>query len=167
MATEAVNVHSSCFVVANDGAVFTNHGALFVAEDIFGFAIIDTGATRSMTSVKQMDWLQNYMYSVHGSDVLATKEANMKFYFAGGGDGASCINMVGVPHDWGLKGDEGYIWFAMMPTDSPTLLGLDWIEAAGFMLDSKEGILRHGTREHLTVPLRRLTTGHWGLPLAV
>ena len=105
MATEAVNVHSSCFVVGLDG-VFSNNGALFVAEDTFGFATIDTGSTRSMTSVKQMDWLQNYMYSVHGSDVLATKEANMKFYFAGGGDGAICINMVGIPHDWGLKGDE-------------------------------------------------------------
>ena len=33
-------------------------GAFCVAEDIHGYAIVDTGATRSMTSFKQMEWLQ-------------------------------------------------------------------------------------------------------------
>ena len=161
-----IQAHQSCFTMCEQGAVYTNHGALFVAEDIYGFAIVDTGVTRSMTSVKQMDWLQDHLFSVHGHDVLATKEAKVKFYFAGGGAGATCHNLVGVPHAWALRGDGGYIWFAMMPTESPTLLGLDWIEAAGFMMDSTEGVLRHRSGRW-DVPLQRLPTGHWGLALEV
>ena len=85
--------------------------------------------------------------------------SEVEFYFAGGGAGATCHNLVGVPHEWALRGDGGYIWFAMMPTDSPTLLGLDWIEAAGFMMDSTEGVLRHRS-EKWDVPLQRPAAAH-------
>ena len=73
--------------------------------------------------------------------------------------------MVGVPHDLGLVSDAGYMWFAMAPTaNSPTLLGLDWIEAAGFIVDTKEGRLEN-SEEQYSIQLDRLPTGHWGLPL--
>ena len=91
--------------------------------------------------------------------------ANVRFHFAGGGEATSCAGMVGVPHNLGLDGDQGMIWFAMVPSaNSPTLLGLDWIEAAGFIVDTNEGRLENKA-EMYSIPLHRLPTGHWGLPL--
>ena len=65
MATDSrEQMQGSYFAIGVDAA-FAD-GALFVAEDIFGYAIVDTGATKSMTSFKQMEWLQNLFYSFYG-----------------------------------------------------------------------------------------------------
>ena len=140
-------------------------GNFFVAEDIYGYAIVDTGATKSMTSFKQMEWLQEYLCGMCGEDVMGRAPANVRFHFAGGGESTQRAGMIGVSHELGLEGDEGYIWFAAMPnTSSPTLLGLDWMEAASFNVNSIEGILENRA-ERIEIPLHRLPTGHWGLPL--
>ena len=137
--------------------------ACFVAEDIYGYAIVDTGATKSMTSVKQMQWLQDYLFGLYDKDGIAKREGNTRFFFAGGGAPTTSAGLVGVPHELGLAGDRGYIWFAMMTSDgSPTLLGLDWIEAAGYVVDTVRGVMTGPTS---SVQLDRLPTGHWGLAL--
>lgn len=138
-------------------------GLLFVAEDIFGYAIVDSGATRSMTSNKQMQWLQDFLFSLMNEDVLRSRESAARFYFAGGGGPSTTQRAVGVPLYLGLEGDDGCIWFSMMDSPmSPTLLGLDWIESSGFMVDTIDGYLRHKYTGE-TVELDRLPTGHWGL----
>eukprot|EP00969_Alexandrium_andersonii_P083022 3662480-Alexandrium_andersonii.AAC.1 len=51
--------------------------------------------------------------------------------FAGGGPKAAGCGMVGAPHMLGLPADDGAIWFGLVDIEhSPTLLGLDWLEAA-------------------------------------
>ena len=58
--------------------------------------------------------------------------------------------------------EQGHIWCTVVPTASPTLLGLDYIEAAGADF-SPQGFLRFPDGHH--EPLTRLPSGHWGLPL--
>ena len=69
---------------------------------------------------------------------------------------------MGAPHPLGLEEQQGLIWFTVVPTASPTLLGLDYLEAAGADFEHK-GYLTFpdGHRE----PLTRLRSGHWGLPI--
>ena len=64
-------------------------------------------------------------------------------------------------HPLGLEAQQGLIWFTVVPTASPTLLGLDYIEASGADFSPK-GFLKFpdGHEE----PLTRLRSGHWGLP---
>ena len=45
------------FVLGMDTAEAFSNQVYLVAEDLFGYPIVDTGATRSMTSIKQMQWL--------------------------------------------------------------------------------------------------------------
>ena len=54
------------------------------------------------------------------------------------------------------------IWFTVVPTASPTLLGLDYINHAQASLDP-EGYLRYKDG-HLEL-LKKLRSGHWGLCL--
>ena len=160
--------HGNCFAgfaMGIDVSTAFAVGNFFVAEDIYGYAIVDTGATKSMTSFKQMEWLQELLCGLYDEDVMGRAPANVRFHFAGGGEATQCAGMIGVPHDLGLEGDEGYIWFAAVPNaNSPTLLGLDWLEAAGFNVNSIEGILENSAGG-IQIPLHRLPTGHWGLPL--
>jgi hypothetical protein len=117
-----------------------------------------------MTSFKQMEWLQVLLCGIFGEDVMGRAPANVRFHFAGGGEATSCAGMVGIPRDLGLEGDQCYIWLAMAPTtNSPTLLGLEWIEAAGFIVDTKAGWLELAELDY-SVQRHRLPTGHWGLP---
>ena len=62
----------------------------------------------------------------------------------------------------GLSALQGLSWFTIVPTASPTLLCLDYLEATWADFEHK-GFLSFpdGHRE----PLVKLRSGHWALPL--
>ncbi len=137
----------------------------FVAEDLFGYAVVDSGATRSMSSIRQMCWLQCFYEETTGDDPLLTESGRrVNFTYAGGDQGQSCTT-VGVPHRLALPADHSAIWFPTVPSEAPTLLGLDFLEPAGWLVDTTEGYLHCREGRRPSEPLDRLPTGHWGLSL--
>ena len=79
-------------------------GNFFVAEDIYGYAIVDTGATKSMSSFKQMEWLQDLLCGIWGEDVMGRAPANVRFHFAGGGEATtSAANPAPNDTRWRLR----------------------------------------------------------------
>ena len=71
--------------------------ACFVMEDCFGFAIVDTGATRSMAGIAQMEWLQERVYEVLGEDPLELDNSTLtNFTYTNGTNGRS-LGKTGIP----------------------------------------------------------------------
>ena len=72
------------------------------------------------------------------------------------------MGVGGIPHPLGLQSNGGKLWFALVATESPMLLGLDYLKEAKASV-THDGYLEYadGHREKLE-PLR---SGHWGLPL--
>ena len=102
------------------------------------------------------------MFDATGEDPLAVDNSlRTRFTYANGSKGWS-LGRVGIPHPLGLLNTEGKIWFTMVDTPSPTLLGLDYLEAANAHLEQGRLVYEDDGHEE---PLERLATGHWGLPL--
>ncbi|CAK0878160.1 unnamed protein product, partial [Prorocentrum cordatum] len=76
--------------------------AFFTMRDMVRYAIVDSGATRSMSGVNLVGYLQEQVLLALGSDEI-------KYHESEPGD---CLR------------------FALVPTSSPTLLGLDYLKAA-------------------------------------
>ena len=135
---------------------------LFVMEDLFGYAIVDTGATKSMAGLSQMEWLQEAVFSELGEDMVQFDHSVItNFTYANGSKGRS-LGRCGIPHPLALTSEVGScLWFTMVDSPSPTLLGLDCLEASDACC--RDGALEFpdGHRE----PLLKLRSGHWGLPL--
>ena len=140
----------------------TEHSIFFNFDEILGFAIVDTGATRSMAGIRQFIWLQDLLNKELGHDPLEIDETKVTtFTYANGAKGSS-YGRCGVPHPVALEEQGGVLWFTLVETDSPTLLGLDYLSAAGADCLSS-GVLSFpdGHQE----PLVQLKSGHWALPL--
>ena len=149
----AVEEHSALTVISRAASLFT-------MEDIYGYAVLDSGCTLSMTGLEQMTWLQDKLLEEIQEDPLAIDDTvKIRFTYANGTKGLS-FGQVGIPHPLGLEARGGYLWFTMVKTPSPTLLGLDYMEAAGCWQEHGELVYYDSYRE----PLVRLRSGHWGLP---
>ena len=134
----------------------------FVFEDMQGYAIVDTGATKSMTGLDLMCFVQEAAYSALGEDLLLVDlDQKTRFTFANNSQGLSS-GRVGVPHPIGLDEEGGAIWFALV-TQGPTLLGMDYILAAGADVRNRAACLEFPDGH--CEPLTRLRSGHLGLPL--
>ena len=72
------------------------------------------------------------------------------------------VGAGGVPHPLGLSSRGGKLWFSVVDSDSPMLLGLDYLKEARADV-THDGFLEFadGHREKLT-PMR---SGHWGLAI--
>ena len=139
--------------------------AHFTAEHLHGYAIVDTGATQSMTSVVQIDWLQGALAEDlgYGRTLEADHSFKVNFTFADGKSEGS-VGCVGISHRCALPGDNGKIWFNMLENPkAPTLLGIQWLDKAGATVDCSKGKLffKSGTSH----ALQRLPSGHWALSL--
>ena len=136
--------------------------ALFTMADLVGYAIVDSGATRSMSGINLIAYLQEQICKALGSDEIEFDETvKITFTYANSTKGKS-LGAAGVPHPLALSAQRGCLWFALVPTSSPTLLGLDYLKAAEADV-THDGYLVYsdGHREALTA----LPSGHWGLPL--
>ena len=103
----------------------------FIAASMKGYAIVDTGATKSMSGIELLLHCQETLQKQVGEDVvLVDPEATTRFTYANGASDQS-FGRVGIPHRCGLESHQHCIWFTAVPTKSPTLLGLDWLDAAG------------------------------------
>ena len=135
----------------------------FIAASMKGYAIVDTGATKSMSGIELLLHCQETLQRQAGEDiVLVDPEATTRFTYANGASDQS-FGRVGIPHRCGLESDHHCIWFTAVPTKSPTLLGLDWLNAAGASLNTMTGVLH--VQDGYQEPCTRLPTGHWALGL--
>ena len=136
--------------------------AMFAEEDLQGYAIIDCGATKSMSGAPLFDFAREAILAHHGEDLTEIDyNDKTRFTYANNSQGIS-VGMGGIPHRLGLKAKGGKLWFALVATDSPMLLGLDYIREAQANV-THDGYLEFadGHKEKL----RPLRSGHWGLPL--
>ena len=103
-------------------------------QELQGFEIVDTGATRSMSGVTLLTFMQQSLADHFSEYVMAIDpDATTRFTYANGSSDAS-YGQVGMPHELGLEAESKYLWFTAVPLPSPTLLGLDWMEAEGVPL---------------------------------
>ena len=115
-----------------------------------------------MVGLVQVTWLQERVYDALGVDCVEIDDTKRtRFTYANGQKGES-LGRAGLPHPLGLVEDGGHIWFTMVETPSPTLLGLDYLDSAGCYL-TPDGKLVYGDGHEEA--LVRLRSGHWGLPL--
>ena len=136
--------------------------SLFAQEDLRGYAIIDCGATKSMSGANLFEYVREQIFMAHGQDLTEVNyDDRTRFTYANNTKGTS-VGMGGIPHPLGLESKGGKLWFALVATDSPMLLGLDYLKAAQANV-AHDGYLEFadGHRERLE-PLK---SGHWGLPL--
>ena len=136
--------------------------AMFSQEDLRGYAVVDCGATKSMSGAPLFEYIRDQIYTAHGEDLAEMDyEDKTRFTYANNSKGTS-VGTGGIPHPLGLKSRGGKLWFALVATDSPMLLGLDYLKAARADV-AHDGFLVYadGHREKLA-PLR---SGHWGLPI--
>ena len=135
----------------------------FIAASMKGYAIVDIGATKSMSGIELLLHCQETLQRQTGEDVvLADPEATTRFTYANGASDQS-FGCVGIPHRCDLATHQHCIWFTAVPYKFPTLLGLDWLDVAGASLNTLTGV-RHfqgGYQE----PCKKWLTGHWVLGL--
>ena len=70
---------------------------------------------------------------------------------------------MGIPHLLALSDHMDHLWFDHVRTASPTLLGVEYQEAA-MAHSTSDGWLVFEDDGHREKPTR-LPSGHWGLPL--
>ena len=138
-------------------------GLCFFSEaDLRGFAIVDSGATKSMSGLALFEFVRDQIYAAYGQDMTEMDhKERTRFTYANNTTGMS-VGKGGIPHPMGLSSLGGKLWFALVPSESPMLLGLDYLKEAEANV-THDGYLEFsdGHRERLE-PLR---SGHWGLPL--
>ena len=145
-------------------AAFINNFSLFAEQELRGYAIVDTGATRSMSGINLLLHVQEELLDSTGADqVVVDPNQRTRFTYANGESGAS-FGRVGIPHRLALPQEGECIWFTAVGTPSPMLLGLDWLDQAYANVDAHTGVMTFadGTPPEQLVSL---STGHWALPL--
>ena len=129
--------------------------------DMIGLAIVDTGATKSMIGLKLAEGIQDMLLEQLGEDPIEMDYTKItRFTYAGGAKGQS-IGKMGIEHPVALHKDKDRLWFNLVTTDSPMLLGLDYLDDAGAEVHRARGVLifEDGHEE----PLVRLPSGHLAL----
>ena len=123
---------------------------------------MDSGATKSMSGAGLFEYVRDQIQEVHGKDLTEINyDERTRFTYANNTKGTS-IGVGGVPHPLGLQEKGGKIWFALVATDSPMLLGLDYLKAAQANV-THDGFLEFADGHKET--LVGLRSGHWGLAL--
>ena len=130
-------------------------------EDPCGYAIVDCGATKSICGVALFMLVRAQIIDAYGEDTEVDYSEQLKITYANNTKGTS-MGRGGIPHPVGLTSLGGKLWFALVASASPMLLGLDYLKAAEANV-TYDGYLEYsnGHREKL-VPLR---SGQWGLPI--
>ena len=104
--------------------------SVFAQTDLQGYAIVDSGATKSMSGVVLFEYAREKFYTTLGQDVTEIDYSDRtRFTYANNTKGLS-VGTGGIPHPLGLKDKGGKLWFALVATDSPMLWGLDYLQAA-------------------------------------
>eukprot|EP00959_Pyramimonas_sp_CCMP1952_P467395 9491535-Pyramimonas_sp.AAC.1 len=128
-----------------------------------GYAIIDTGASKSMIGLDLAVAIQDTIVEETGIDqVTMDYSKTTKFTYAGGEKGQS-IGKFGFEHPVALVEDDNKLWFDLVETKSPMLLGLDYLEKSGADLvkDRLALVYPDGHEE----PVVRLSSSHYALPV--
>ena len=115
-----------------------------------------------MSGVALFDYVRDQIYAEYGHDMTELDDQEKtRFTYANNTTGMS-VGKGGIPHPIGLPSQGGKLWFSLVPSESPMLLGLDYLKEAEANV-THDGYLEYadGRRERLE-PLR---SGHWGLPL--
>ncbi|CAK0864194.1 unnamed protein product, partial [Prorocentrum cordatum] len=116
---------------SNEGIPPQDGQAGWVHEEMVGYAIIDTGASKSMIGLDLAMAIQDTILEETGSDqVTMDYSKTTKFTYAGGEKGQS-IGKFGFEHPVALVEDDNKLWFDLVETKSPMLLGLDYLEKSG------------------------------------
>ncbi|CAK0814541.1 unnamed protein product, partial [Prorocentrum cordatum] len=99
-------------------------GLSFFAEaDLRGYAIVGSGATKSTSGLVLFEFAREQIYGAHGqglTDMNAKERA--RFTYANNTTGMS-VGGGGIPHSLGLRDQGGELWFSLVPSESPMLLG--------------------------------------------
>ena len=148
-------------------AAFPTHHAFTVqTADNVPHAVLDTAATRSMSSIQTLCSLQEALARKNGMDVVSVAPDERTRFTYANGESSLSYGRIGIPHPLGLSVDEDKIWFTAVPTRSPTLLGLDFFQSQGCILDTVNGELMWPVNSNRSsIQCQRLPSGHWGLPL--
>jgi hypothetical protein len=143
---------------------FMNNFVLFAEAELKGYAIVDTGATKSMSGLNLLLHVQEEFIGAFGEDHLSIDPTRRTRFTYANGESGNSFGRVGIPHRLALDEQDQMIWFTAVGTPSPMLLGLDWLEQAQATVDTATGLM---TFADGTAPeqLVRLSTGHWALSL--
>ena len=141
-----------------------NNFVLFAEAELKGYAIVDTGATKSMSGLNLLLHVQEEFIGAFGEDHLSIDPTRRTRFTYANGESGNSFGRVGIPHRLALDEQDQMIWFTAVGTPSPMLLGLDWLEQAQAAVDTATGLM---TFADGTAPeqLVRLSTGHWALSL--
>ena len=64
--------------------------AYFCMDDLYGYAIVDTGATKSMAGLQQVTWLQDMIFETLECDMISVDNTKKtRFTYANGQKGES------------------------------------------------------------------------------
>ena len=120
-------------------------------------AIVDTGCLKTVAG---RPWMDSFTQS-NPNQRLKFKRETLKFWFGNG-------PVYESKTSWSIEVNIGklktVIWVAVVEADIPLLLGLDYQEKWGIVMDVQEGTLRiKATGETFKVKTKR--TNHWKLKL--
>ncbi|CAK0857206.1 unnamed protein product, partial [Prorocentrum cordatum] len=116
---------------SNEGINADEGQAGWVQEEMVGYAIIGTGATKSMIGLELATSIPDVIIQETSEDhVEMDYSKTAKFTYAGGGKGGS-IGRFGLEHLVALVEDKSKLWFDLVESKSPMLLGLDCLEKSG------------------------------------
>ena len=148
---------------SNEGLPPDDGQAGWVHEEMVGYAIIDTGASKNMIGMDLAMAIQDMIVEETGVDQITMDYSKKtKFTYAGGEKGQS-IGRFGFEHPVALVQDDNKLWFDLVETKSPMLLGLDYLDKAGADLikDRSALVFADGHEE----PVVRLSSSHYALQI--
>ena len=127
-----------------------------------GYAIIDTGAAKSMIGLELATCIQDIIMQETGEDLVEMDCAKTtKFTHAGGGKGES-IGRFGFERPVALVEENNKLWFDLVQSRSPLLLGLDYLEKSGAdLIKDKLALVYPDGHEE---PVAKLSSTHCALP---
>ena len=92
---------------------------------------------------------------------LSWMSVKVNFTYANNTRGSS-LGMAGLPHPLALQSQKSCLWFSLVPTESPMILGLDYLKAAKATV-TYDGKLVY--QDGHVEQLKEMPSGHWGLAL--
>ena len=118
----------------------TDHAYMQLCEEARGCGILDSGATRGVTSLNAADKLQMDRLDYGEPEVAKVSESGRSFRF-GDGSGESTRTKISQPVTTGLLDGEVFdLHVVDKPSnDTPPLIGVDYMSSKRMVVDYHEG----------------------------
>ena len=128
--------------------------------DLEGFAVLDTGATETITSLEALEFILNKRRQQFGEEQLQVVDRPPKVFRFGNGQTQTSESFVLIPQTLG-KHHISLGAFTIDAPGVPLLLGIRSLDKLGAIIDCNRNVLVLRTIDAvLIVPLRKSHTGH-------